>query len=135
VFVLGELGRSPRMMYHALSLSKLKNCEVDLIGLPGASPHPEIEKAENINLVYLPQHFWTWIPRGNIIFSLFLLPLKVLIQTFMLFWTFFNLTKPDFMLVQSPPAIPTLIIVQIVCLLRGTKLVVDWHNYGFTLLV
>eukprot|EP01080_Neovahlkampfia_damariscottae_P011724 gene11724-5063_t len=135
VFVLGEVGRSPRMMYHALSLSKIKNSSVDLIGLPGSAPHPEIENSENINITYLPQHFWNWIPRGNKFLYMLLLPLKVLIQTFFLYWTLFTVNRPDFMLIQTPPAIPTLIIAQIFCFIRGTKLVVDWHNYGWTLLL
>ena len=64
-----------------------------------------------------------------------LLPVKVLIQTFLLFWTLFSVSKPDYLLIQTPPAIPTLTIAQIFCFFRGTKLVVDWHNYGWTLLV
>lgn len=35
---------------------------------------------------------------------------------------------------QTPPAIPTLCIVWMVCRLKGSKMLVDWHNYGYTLL-
>lgn len=38
------------------------------------------------------------------------------------------------MLVQNPPSIPTLIIVLAVCRLRNTKLVIDWHNFGYSIL-
>ncbi|KAF7845829.1 hypothetical protein BT93_L0423 [Corymbia citriodora subsp. variegata] len=38
------------------------------------------------------------------------------------------------MLIQNPPSIPTLLIAIVVCYLRNTKLVVDWHNFGYTIL-
>lgn len=40
----------------------------------------------------------------------------------------------EWMLVQNPPSIPTLIIAIIVCRLRGSKLVIDWHNTGCSIL-
>jgi beta-1,4-mannosyltransferase len=38
------------------------------------------------------------------------------------------------MLVQNPPSIPTLLIAGLVCQLRGTRLVIDWHNFGYSIL-
>lgn len=38
------------------------------------------------------------------------------------------------MLVQNPPSIPTLLVAGAVCWLRGTSLVLDWHNFGYTIL-
>ncbi len=38
------------------------------------------------------------------------------------------------MLPQNPPSIPTLLITQIVCFLRNTRLVIDWHNFGYSIL-
>ena len=35
---------------------------------------------------------------------------------------------------QTPPAIPTMSVVVLACVLRGTKLIVDYHNYGHTIL-
>jgi beta-1,4-mannosyltransferase len=36
--------------------------------------------------------------------------------------------------VQNPPSIPTLFIALIICFLRNTHLIIDWHNYGWTIL-
>ena len=35
---------------------------------------------------------------------------------------------------QNPPSIPTLLIAILVCFLRNTRLIVDWHNYGWSIL-
>ena len=35
---------------------------------------------------------------------------------------------------QNPPAIPTLLVAWIVARLRCARLVIDWHNFGYTLL-
>ena len=36
--------------------------------------------------------------------------------------------------VQNPPSIPTLFIAQIICFLRNTRLIIDWHNFGYSIL-
>jgi beta-1,4-mannosyltransferase len=41
---------------------------------------------------------------------------------------------PTHLLIQVPPAIPALLIAHLVCALRGSRLVVDWHNFGYTIL-
>ena len=35
---------------------------------------------------------------------------------------------------QNPPSIPTLAIAQLVSFARGSKLVIDWHNTGYSIL-
>jgi beta-1,4-mannosyltransferase len=43
-------------------------------------------------------------------------------------------TVPRFVLLQNPPSIPTLLFGYIYCKLMGSNLVIDWHNYGYTIL-
>lgn len=38
------------------------------------------------------------------------------------------------MLVQNPPSIPTLAVASVVCFIRNTELVIDWHNFGYSIL-
>jgi beta-1,4-mannosyltransferase len=38
------------------------------------------------------------------------------------------------MFVQNPPSIPTLAIAGLMCFLRNTELVIDWHNFGYSIL-
>ena len=44
------------------------------------------------------------------------------------------LRKPDVILVQNPPAIPTLLVALAAARLRRARLVVDWHNLGWAVL-
>lgn len=43
-------------------------------------------------------------------------------------------SRPDILLVQNPPSIPTLLVAWIVAVLRGSTLAIDWHNLGFSIL-
>jgi beta-1,4-mannosyltransferase len=38
------------------------------------------------------------------------------------------------LLMKNPPSIPTIVIARFVCSLRSARLVIDWHNLGYTLL-
>lgn len=35
---------------------------------------------------------------------------------------------------QNPPSIPTLALVQLVGRIRGSKVIIDWHNLGYSIL-
>jgi beta-1,4-mannosyltransferase len=45
-----------------------------------------------------------------------------------------RIAKPDLLLVQSPPALPTLHVVWLVSRLRRIRVVIDWHNLGYSIL-
>jgi len=62
-------------------------------------------------------------------------PLKVVWQVCNMFVVLGWRTKPStFLLVQNPPSIPTLAVALIVARLRRTALLIDWHNYGWSIL-
>lgn len=46
----------------------------------------------------------------------------------------FKLPKPDTVLVQSPPAVPALMMCVMACWWHHAKLVIDWHNFGYTIM-
>ncbi|KAL4982320.1 glycosyl transferases group 1-domain-containing protein [Aspergillus falconensis] len=133
VLVLGDIGRSPRMQYHALSIAR-GGGQVDIIGYCESEVHPDISSHPSISVVPIPPH-----PRvlqtSNKLLFLFVAPLKVIFQVVSLWWILSYHTKPaKWLLVQNPPSIPTLAIASIVCFFRQTKLVIDWHNFGYTIL-
>ncbi|KAM9985836.1 hypothetical protein ACTFIZ_002133 [Dictyostelium cf. discoideum] len=142
VVVLGDIGRSPRMQYHSMSLSKLENTKVTLIGYRESEPHPQIVNNDSITIEPLKpfpismSNSFKKIP----LISIFMWPLlaicKVLFQIIQLMYVLLiKVPSPlNTILVQSPPAIPTIFVMQIVCWIRGVHLIIDWHNLGYTLL-
>jgi len=60
---------------------------------------------------------------------------RAVVQALWLVWMFAAvLGKPDVILVQNPPAIPTLLVVLAAARLRRARLVVDWHNLAWAVL-
>jgi beta-1,4-mannosyltransferase len=45
-----------------------------------------------------------------------------------------RLPRPDLVLVQNPPAFPTLVVTWFSLHARGTRFVIDWHNLGYSFL-
>ncbi|XP_031267296.1 UDP-glycosyltransferase TURAN-like [Pistacia vera] len=134
VVVLGDLGRSPRMQYHALSLARQMSLEVDIVAYGGSEPHTAVIEHPSIHIHTMTP--WSIAPRGlpKLLHPL-LLVLKALIQFFMLLWFLcVRVSSPDVFLVQNPPSIPTLVAVKLASSLRKSAFIVDWHNFGYTLL-
>ncbi len=134
VFVLGDIGRSPRMQYHALSIARHGGL-VDLIGHVESHIHPDILASSSRIKVHALQSTPDYLKTNDKRLFLLYGPLKVLFQI----WTIWNVlgykTKPARrMLVQNPPSIPTLLVAQVICFLRHTRLVIDWHNFGYSIL-
>ncbi|KAK4172164.1 family 33 putative glycosyltransferase [Triangularia setosa] len=130
VLVLGDVGRSPRMTYHALSIAK-HGGKVRLIGYLETSPHPDILTNPNITLIPLP----TPPARPASVPFLLFAPIKVVYQTLHLTYLLLYVLPPSaWLLVQNPPSIPTLAVASFSCSLRNSSLVIDWHNYGWTIL-
>jgi len=127
VIVLGDLGRSPRMQYHAVSLAD-GGGEVDLIGFEGAPPFPAVSANPRIHVHPLADRSVSTPARGGVgrfvIASLF----RAARQAFRLWRVLMRVPKPDTILVQNPPAVPTLGVAWLVATLRGARLVIDWHN-------
>jgi beta-1,4-mannosyltransferase len=134
VVVLGDLGRSPRMQYHALALAESR-IEVDVVAYAGTAPLPALCSHPDVHLHLLapPRLGHTSGPARALTAAL--MALRVCQQSLQLLWIlWWRLPKPDFILVQNPPAIPTLLIALIVARARSAKLVIDWHNFGWSML-
>ncbi|KAL1872807.1 hypothetical protein VTK73DRAFT_1278 [Phialemonium thermophilum] len=130
VLVLGDIGRSPRMTYHALSIARLAG-RVDLVGYLDTPPHPDILRNPNIQIHALPP---PPVRPRHIPFLLFG-PWKAVNQLYHLSWVLnYRLQPAQWLLVQNPPSIPTLFVASVTCYLRKTRLMIDWHNYGWTIL-
>jgi beta-1,4-mannosyltransferase len=129
--VLGDLGRSPRMQYHAEALAA-HQVDVDVIACAGSPLPAELTAQPRITCHLLPPARERSLPRA------LLLPaaaVRAAVQAVRLVWLFLVVVrKPDVILVQNPPAVPTLLIALVAARLRGARLVVDWHNLAWAVL-
>jgi beta-1,4-mannosyltransferase len=130
VVVVGDIGRSPRMQYHALALADA-GAEVDLIGVAGSAPFAGVRSHPGIHLHAFGDGAR---PADG---DRFVVPaaLRAVRQASALFTALaVRRRAADVILVQSPPAIPTLAVALLAARLRGARLVIDWHNLGYAVL-
>lgn len=133
VVVLGDIGRSPRMQYHALSIAARGGRAV-IIGYVDSEVHPDIQANRLISILPIPT-FPKYLQTSNKLLFLLTAPLKVLRQIWSLYYALGYQTAPaKWILVQNPPSIPTLAVAQFLAFFRKSRLVVDWHNFGYSIL-
>lgn len=129
--VLGDLGRSPRLQYHAEALAG-SAADVDVVAFAGDAAGSLLDDRARITLHVLSSPRARRVPRALFIPCAIL---RVLAQTCRLLWLLLVHTrKPDVILVQSPPAIPVLAVALVAARVRGARLVIDWHNFGYSML-
>ncbi|CAJ0962166.1 unnamed protein product [Ranitomeya imitator] len=128
VLVLGDLGRSPRMTYHALSLVR-NGFTVTLAGFRETEPHRDVLNNPKIKIHQLTDFKVLRVgPR------LLRYVLKVTVQAVQLFWELLKMDAPYFILLQNPPGLPAIAVTWLFCLLRRCHLIIDWHNYGYSIM-
>uniref|UniRef100_A0A8C4N3A4 Chitobiosyldiphosphodolichol beta-mannosyltransferase n=1 Tax=Eptatretus burgeri TaxID=7764 RepID=A0A8C4N3A4_EPTBU len=129
VLVLGDIGRSPRMQYHALSFARHGTC-VHLLGYGGSMPRPEVMEHKMIKVNFLPEG-----PRMQVGGRLAEYMSKVLAQVVILMYSLlFCIPRTRWILMQTPPGMPAVGVAVVCAIIRGSQLIIDWHNYGDTLL-
>jgi beta-1,4-mannosyltransferase len=128
VVVLGDIGRSPRMCNHAQEFAAA-GYDTALIGY---APRAGTQTPPGVRILPLTPMRRAGDHRSKLAFLLI-----SAIRMGLLFW---QLTaalireKPAVILVQNPPGFPTLTAAWIARLITGARVIVDWHNYGYTIL-
>ncbi|XP_036164942.1 chitobiosyldiphosphodolichol beta-mannosyltransferase isoform X2 [Myotis myotis] len=128
VVVLGDVGRSPRMQYHALSLAKC-GFSVTLLGFCNSKPHDELLQSDRIRIVPL-----TELERLAVGPHILQYGVKVVFQAVHLLWKLMCSEPAAYIFLQNPPGLPAIAVCWFVACLCGTKLVIDWHNYGYSIM-
>ncbi|KHJ48066.1 glycosyltransferase, group 1 family protein [Trichuris suis] len=127
VVVLGDIGRSPRMEYHSLSLAE-KGVNVELIGYSGSNPIGRLAQHKLVTFHYLSE---PPLVKPRLLY----LPVKLLWQLFsLLFCLIWQVPRSDVILLQNPPALPALLVCVTVAAMKGSRLIIDWHNYTSSML-
>ncbi|KAK7688235.1 hypothetical protein QCA50_008605 [Cerrena zonata] len=130
ILVLGDIGRSPRMMYHSESFAE-NGFETYIVGNKGSKPVPSLLSIPRVHFLYLPD-----APSTLGLPFILSAPRKVLLQVFSILNALLYRIPhpPEYIVVQNPPSIPTLALVWLVSKLRGSKVIIDWHNLGYSIL-
>ncbi|KAL2754240.1 glycosyltransferase family 33 protein [Sodiomyces alcalophilus JCM 7366] len=132
VLVLGDIGRSPRMQYHAISVIR-HGGKVDLVGYHESPLHPHLHRHPRVNVFPLPP--LPALLKTKVLPFFIVGPLKVLWQMISIFYVLAYTAPPArWIIIQNPPSIPTLHLAYLISILRGSHLLVDWHNYGWSIL-
>eukprot|EP01069_Polyplicarium_translucidae_P004383 Polyplicarium_translucidae@DN2569_c0_g1_i2.p2 len=113
--------------------------QVFIIGYDDSPPRPQVTNDPRIEVV--PMHLPFFVESSRpLLLSLgafgffFFASLKVFFAAISLLRALTAIPDLRLVLVQSPPAFPTLPVAHLVARLRSAEFVVDWHNYGYSLL-
>lgn len=126
------------MQYHALSLAR-EGFNVDLIGYRGTDPIKELIEHPLVKIRYVSScpNFQNYCPR------LLSYALKIIWQAVTLHLALIlamlgrrSLWSHSHLVLQNPPGIPAMAITWLHCRFFsiGCSLIVDWHNYGYTIM-
>ncbi|GCE99147.1 mannosyltransferase [Zygosaccharomyces mellis] len=126
VYVVGDIGHSPRMCNQAVSFSD-HGWQVELCGyVDGDLPRYIVEDTK-ITVHALPRL------RGPGMSGVVFMMKKVFYQFFEICKHLWRLRGSDYILMQNPPTIP-LLPIAVLFRLTGCKLIIDWHNLGYSIL-
>lgn len=126
VYVVGDIGHSPRMCNQAVSFSD-HGWQVELCGyVDGDLPRYIVEDTK-ITVHALPRL------RGSGMNGVVFMMKKVFYQFFEICKHLWQLRGSDYILMQNPPTIP-LLPIAVLFRLTGCKLIIDWHNLGYSIL-
>uniref|UniRef100_A0A1I7WR53 Glyco_trans_4-like_N domain-containing protein n=1 Tax=Heterorhabditis bacteriophora TaxID=37862 RepID=A0A1I7WR53_HETBA len=146
------------MCYHAYSLATRLQYNVKIIGYLDTVPHRMINNNQHISYVPLPsppdrfsrlpefaqlplKFIWSFIVLSWALLFRFIstyISMAFFFQFLRFYLVLFIYLKIGFgvklVLLQNPPALPTMIVCLMVARLKNAKFVIDWHNYMWSVL-
>lgn len=130
VIVVGDLARSPRMCLHALAFAA-EGFAVDIFACIDTPVGDELANDDSVGVHALPS---TAAANGSRAGRFGLAIRTAVAQMATLSRDLLRSRRAEVVIVQNPPALHILPILLAVCWWRGSRLIVDWHNFGWTIL-
>lgn len=130
---LGDAGRSPRMTNHIEQICTRKGAEVDYLTFV-ETENPQALNHRGVR-VYALNHSLLYLTRALPFFFYFWLRMFIEVVTLQAVFLLRLRKRYNYILVQNPYALPALwllVFYRLFC--RDCKIVVDVHNFGYTLL-
>ena len=132
VIALADLGKSARMQYHARALAA-SGVDVDLVGFEGTALPRAILDDPRIAVHRLRPSTRRYRETNSLTYAI-VAAFDTLRVGLRLWRVLRRLVPPDLVLLQNPPAFPTLAVAWFSLHRRNLRVVVDWHNLGYTVL-
>lgn len=134
IVVLGDLGRSPRMLYHATAFAEA-GAFVDLIGYRDSDLPVDVSASPRIRVWPVGGRAASEPHRVSRARFLVAAAWRAAAQWIrLLVLLSWRVPRPEIVLVQTPPGLPTLPVAWLVARLRSARLVIDWHNLTASML-
>lgn len=132
VIALADLGKSPRMQYHARALAA-RGVDVALVGFDGTGLSRSLGDDPRVTVHRFRTSVTRYLQTNGATYAIAAV-FDVLRISVRLWLILRRLGTPELVLVQSPQVFPTLVVCRLAFGSRRTRFVIDWHNLGFTVL-
>src|SRR3954453_21691518 len=132
VIALADLGKSARIQYHARALAA-SGVDVDLVGFEGTALPRAILDDPGIAVRRLRPSTRRYRETNSLTYAI-VAAFDTLRVGLRLWRVLRRLGPPDLVLLQNPPAFPTLAVAWFSLHRRNLRFVIDWHNLGYTVL-
>jgi beta-1,4-mannosyltransferase len=99
--------------------------------MPGTQPIQSVRFADNIVIHHVPQ-LPLWCSKLPTLIGLLL---KAVFQFLAMLWLMlFKLPTPQAILMQNPPAIPSMLVCWVAAKRHGASWIIDWHNFAYSIM-
>ncbi|XP_039971587.1 chitobiosyldiphosphodolichol beta-mannosyltransferase isoform X2 [Xiphias gladius] len=101
----------------------------DLRRVSDTKPHQDVLREEKIRMVPIAEVKGVGVGPKALTYAT-----KVIMQCLQLLYVLLRMELQSQILMQNPPGLPGIAVAWFVCVLRGSRFIVDWHNYGYTIM-
>lgn len=135
VIVYGDVGHSPRMQNHIRQLLSIGHTVI-LAGYAHSNLPKDLSSNSSLSFISIidPPRLTQFGRFIGMSFRLLMLLLNSLSLIWILYMRARKYKKRSIVIIQNPPSLPSHLVGFAISKMLGMKFIIDWHNFGFTLL-